>query len=121
MVTYFHMKEGIYIIRNYCGLNSQKCLSSVGLHRFLIKKTNSLDIHSKNLQLMMIEVFKSLNHIGPEIIWDTFEIRDIPYELRQGQTIRTLHANKLQTLNLTFVLHKPGTNCRVTLNLYKAL
>ena len=65
----------------------------------LIEKTNLLDIHSKNLQLMMIEVFKSLNHIGPKIIWDTFEIRDIPYELRQGQTIRTLHANKSRTLN----------------------
>ena len=40
----------------------------------LIEKTNSLDIHSKNLQLMMIEVFKSLNHIGLKVIWDTFEI-----------------------------------------------
>ena len=60
------------------------------------KKTNSLDIHSKkNLELMMIEVFKSLNHIGPEIIWDYFEMRDIP-KLRHGQTI--LHA-KSQTLN----------------------
>ena len=65
----------------------------------LIKEANSLDIHSKNLQLMMIKVFKSLNHIGPEIIWDTFEIREIPYDLRQRQTIRTLHANESQTLN----------------------
>ena len=47
----------------------------------------------------MFEIFKSLNHIGPKIIWDTFEIRDIPYEIRQGQTIRTLHANKSRTLN----------------------
>ena len=74
----------------------------IGRLSVLIKKTNSLDIHSKNLQLMMIKVFKSLNHIGPQIIWDTFEIRDIPYELRQGQTIRTLHAHELQTLNSSF-------------------
>ena len=41
-----------------------------------------------------IELFKSLNHIGPKIIWYTFEIRDTPFNLRQKQTIRTLHANK---------------------------
>jgi len=46
---------------------------------------------------MIIEVFKSVNRI--EIMWDTFEIRDVPYELRQGQLIVNSRAFKVQTLS----------------------
>ena len=48
---------------------------------------------------MVIEVLKSVNRIGPVIMWDTFKIRDVPYELRQGHSIVNARAFKAQTLN----------------------
>ncbi len=69
----------------------------------LSEKTKSLTIHKRNLQLMVIEVFKSVNRIGPVIICKriphTFNIRDVPYELRQGHSIVNARAFKTQTLN----------------------
>ena len=65
----------------------------------LVIRTKSLTIHERNLRLMMIEVYKRVNRIGPKIMWDTFEIRDIPYKLRQGQSIVNSCALKAQTLN----------------------
>ena len=48
---------------------------------------------------MMIEVFKSVNHKGPEILWDTFQVKTTPYELRQGHSLCSLHAIKAHTIN----------------------
>ena len=39
----------------------------------LLKLSKCRSVHSQNLQLMVKEVYKSLNHIGPEIGWDAFE------------------------------------------------
>jgi len=71
----------------------------------LCDKTKSLTIHQRNLRLIIIEVFKSVNRIGPEIMWDTFEIRDVPYELRQGQLIVNSRASKVQTLSSFIFVH----------------
>ena len=38
-------------------------------------------------------------NIGPQINWNTFDTKSIPYQLRQGQTIQTLHAKQTRTLN----------------------
>ena len=39
----------------------------------LLKLSGCRSVHSQNLQYMVKEVYKSLNHIGPEIGWDAFE------------------------------------------------
>ena len=48
----------------------------------LITLDNSCTIHQKHLQFLMIEVFKSLNHYSPELMWDLFCRKQQPYNLR---------------------------------------
>ena len=47
----------------------------------LLLRSNSISIHSKNLQLMVIEIFKSLNRLNPEFMWDCFILKDNLYNL----------------------------------------
>ena len=42
----------------------------------LLENTNS--IHSKHLYFLMIETFKSVKKLNPEIMWDTIETKNIP-------------------------------------------
>ena len=65
----------------------------------LLEMTDTVSIHTKNLRLMMIEVYKSVNHLNPKIMWETFCTKDVPYKLRQGQTLQSVNANKVQTIN----------------------
>ena len=38
--------------------------------------------HTKNLQKLMIEVYKSLNYLNPEYMWELFVKKDVQYNLR---------------------------------------
>ena len=39
--------------------------------------------HKKNLQNLMMEICKSMNHLNPEYMWDFFVKKDVPpYSLR---------------------------------------
>ena len=38
--------------------------------------------HKKNLQNLMVEIYKSMNHLNPEYMWDFFVKKDVPYNLR---------------------------------------
>ena len=87
-------------VYNLINLTHRRALCVDWLHTYsgelseLSEKQKSLTIHKRNLQLMVIEVFKSVNCIGPVIMWDTFKIRDVPYELRQGHSIVNTRAFK---------------------------
>ena len=48
----------------------------------LIERDNTKTIHTKNLQKLMIEVYKSLNHLNPEYMWELFVKKDVQYNLR---------------------------------------
>ena len=43
--------------------------------------TNSLSIHTKNLHLLVIEIFEFLNHLSPEVMWDSFIVKPNSYYL----------------------------------------
>ena len=47
-----------------------------------LERDNTKTTHTKNLQKLMIEVYKSLNHLNPEYIWDFFVNKDVQYNLR---------------------------------------
>ena len=53
----------------------------------LLTKSNSSSIHTKNLQLLVGEVYKSLNRLSPEIAWDIFTPKQSRYNLRQGSSL----------------------------------
>ena len=41
-------------------------------YQVLLDKDKTVSIHVQNLRTLMIEVFKSLNHLNPAIMWDMF-------------------------------------------------
>ena len=43
---------------------------------------DSVSIHVKNLRILMTEVYKSLHQISPRFMWDLFQVKDTPYQLR---------------------------------------
>ena len=42
----------------------------------LLKLSDCQPVHTQNLQLMLQEVYKSINHIGPKLGWDALELVD---------------------------------------------
>ena len=58
-------------------------------HNFsdLLKKANMPSIHVRNLRLLVIEIFKSINRLNPELMWDTFPLKTSKYYLRQGSSL----------------------------------
>ena len=57
----------------------------------LLENTNN--IHTKHLYFLMIETFKSVNKLNPEIMWDSIETRNVPYSLRSGSTLKLTSNN----------------------------
>ena len=54
----------------------------------LLKLHGSFTIHTKHLQLLMTEVFKCLNKLNPEFMWDFFSQNETPYALRSINTVK---------------------------------
>ena len=50
-------------------------------------------IHRRNLRVLMLEIYKSLNKQNPEFMWDLFSIRETPYTFRTG-TLLSLPGTK---------------------------
>ena len=50
----------------------------------LLQLNNKVSIHQRHLQYLALEVFKSLMHLNPEIMWSYFNENPIPYDLRKG-------------------------------------
>ena len=48
----------------------------------ILDRDDTKTIHTKNLQNLMIERYKSFNQINPEYIWEFFIKKDVPYNLR---------------------------------------
>ena len=45
-------------------------------------KNHLYQVHQKNLQSHMIEIYKTMNHLNPSYIWELIVKKDIPYNLR---------------------------------------
>ena len=48
----------------------------------LLIRNEEKTVHVQNLQKLMIEVYKSLNHENPSFLWDLFTRKEINYNLR---------------------------------------
>ena len=62
----------------------------------LLQKTNSLDIHSTNIQKLMIEIYKCLNNLSPPIMKNFFSSRTNTYNLRN---FRELESERAKTIS----------------------
>ena len=47
----------------------------------LLNFSNDVSIHQKQLQLLAIEVYKSLMNINPEFMWEFFNKNPVQYNL----------------------------------------
>ena len=65
---------------------------------------NSVPIHKKNLRILMIEVYKSLNQINSDFMWDLVQSKNSPYQLRMPQilTLPTTLSKTYGTYSLAF-------------------
>ena len=48
----------------------------------LLDRDKTKTIYKKNLQNLMVEVYKSFHHLNPEYMWEFFVKKDVPYNLR---------------------------------------
>ena len=55
----------------------------------LLIKDNSLNIHHRNLQKLVTEIFKVKNSLSPELMNDVFEFIEKPYSLRTTSHFRS--------------------------------
>ena len=55
----------------------------------LLIEDNSLNIHHKNLQKLVTEIFKVKNSLSPELMNDVFEFIEKPYSLRTTSHFRS--------------------------------
>ena len=62
--------------------------------------SNSLTTHDKNLRLMLCVVFKTVNRLNPEIMWDSFNMtKTNKYSLRRGQNLQVPLARTTRATN----------------------
>ena len=45
-------------------------------------KSNSVSVHQRNLQLLLIEIYKTINNLNPSFIAEVFVTNVVPYNLR---------------------------------------
>ena len=53
----------------------------------LISRNKSVTIHVQNLRTLMIEVFKSLNCLNSEMLWEMFVPKQCQYNMRSGSCL----------------------------------
>ena len=68
----------------------------VSSFEILLTQNDSNSIHVKNLQKLMTEIYKSMNHLNPSLVWEFHEKKHVMYNLRiqnlcKLPTIKTLN------------------------------
>ena len=53
----------------------------------LLTLDNGLRIHNRNIQILLIEIYKSISKINPEIMWDIFIQKNLPYNVRSSNLL----------------------------------
>ena len=53
----------------------------------LLEMNKSASIHQRHLQFLAIEVYKSLMHLNPGLMWSYFSEKPLPYNLRNGNSL----------------------------------
>ena len=54
----------------------------------VLARTNISNCHRKNLELLLIEIYKSVNSLNPEFMWDIFSTVNSKYALRSVQNVK---------------------------------
>ena len=68
----------------------------------LLIQNKAEPVHLKNLRLLMIEVYKSVNRLNPEFMWELFVDKGFSYSLRLGISLTLLSSKIANTNDLVF-------------------
>ena len=71
----------------------------------LIIMDESVTTHIKNIQTLMLEVYKSINRINPEFMWDLFQLKDMPYNMR-AESLLSLPPTKTRTFGINSLIFR---------------
>ena len=61
--------------------------SSHADYETLLKLDNAVSIHQRNLQYLMIEIYKTKKSLNPSCMSEIFEARDVQYDVRNKNTL----------------------------------
>ena len=53
----------------------------------LLILNRDISIHQKHLHLLATEVYKSVNNLNPQFMWNYFNFSTLPYEMRKGNRV----------------------------------
>ena len=59
----------------------------------LLIKNSSWTIYENNSHTLLIEIYKSLNHISPPMMQEFFDLKGTPYSLRNNNLLRLPKTN----------------------------
>ena len=59
----------------------------------LLSLENTKSIHHKHLVFLLVETYKSINKLNPEIMWDSFKIKEVTYSLRNSSLLKLPNTN----------------------------
>ena len=62
--------------------NSSLSLAVLTTSSSCTRKNNSVSIHQRNLQLLLIEIYKTVNNLNPSFMAEVFVTNVVPYILR---------------------------------------
>ena len=68
----------------------------------LLERNNSVSLHQRNLQLLLVETFKANENLNPTFMKDIFVERTENYKLRRGNTLQ-LPKNRTRTYGIESV------------------
>ena len=54
----------------------------------LLDETGCVKIHTRNLQLLMVEMYKTTNKLNPPFMWDISKTKDIEYDFRTKKLLK---------------------------------
>ena len=88
ILTFTKMQVGRQATKNFIGIEEMILIVSCLLYpiqqyyNLRISRHDDVTIHVKNLQKLLLEVYKTLYHLYPSYLWENFQTKSIPYNLR---------------------------------------
>ena len=58
------------------------CKDNVSTFEKLLEMDNSVTVHKRNLQLLMVEIYKTKYNLNPSFMKQILEEKEMPYNLR---------------------------------------
>ena len=86
--------------KEHCALRRSSSTHKLGLRALhgyyestfekLLDKDKSMTTHKRNLQTVMVQIYKTINHLSPGYMWEFFTKKDIPCNLRSNELCKSL-------------------------------